>query len=318
MNLLTLLYALSLAAPSPAPHRVDFGTCQLRGGGVIEDCHLDYQWFGTPNADASNVIVIPTWFSGNSDAAGKFMAHGGMLDDTRYALLVIDTFGNGTASSPSNSRTQRGMRFPQVSIADMVEWQYRLVHDELGFQHVKSVVGISMGGMQALQWAVSYPDFMESIINLVGTPKPTPADVAIWYPQIFAFENLARLGDVHRADAALQLRTMLTQDLAAGLPLSALARRVKARTLMVLDKNDTLLRPGPSLELAEILHSQVLMSNSACGHLAPALCERGTTKIVMQEFLMRGDGSGDIDVSAPQTNPDSLSAGFEELPGASD
>lgn len=293
MKLFSLLYTLSLATSvTPVtPHRVDFGACPLRGGGIIEDCHLDYQWFGTPNADASNVIIVPTWFSGNSHGVGQFMANGGMLDDTRYALLVIDTFGGGVASSPSNSPKQRGLRFPRVSIADMVEWQYRLVHDKLGLQHVKSVVGISMAGMQALQWAVSYPDFMDSIVNLVGTPKGTPADLALWYPQTYAFEAMARLGDVHRADAALQLRAMIAQDLAGGLPMSALARRVHARTLMVLDWNDALMRPGPSLDLAEVLHSKVLISRSACGHLAPAVCERGATKIVMQEFIEQASSS---------------------------
>ena len=70
MTLLTLLYSLSLAV-SPTPQRVDFGTCPLRGGGIIEDCHLEYQWFGAPNANASNVIVVPSWFLGTSEAAGS-------------------------------------------------------------------------------------------------------------------------------------------------------------------------------------------------------------------------------------------------------
>ena len=81
-------------------------------------------------------------------------------------------FGNGSSSSPSNTPAPfDGPRFPVMTIRDNVEAVRRLLVEALGIDHVKAVIGFSMGAQQAFQWAVSHPRFMDRIVATAGTAK---------------------------------------------------------------------------------------------------------------------------------------------------
>jgi homoserine O-acetyltransferase len=114
-----------------------------------------------------------------------------IVDTTRFYLVLVDALGDGVSSSPSTSATQRGIAFPRFSIRDMVETQHRLLAEVLGIHHVSAVVGISMGGMQALQWAVSYPEFVDRIVSISGTPRPTATDLLVWTSLLHTIEDNA-------------------------------------------------------------------------------------------------------------------------------
>jgi len=141
---------------------------------VIKDFAISYVTHGTLNAQQSNAILMVTAISGNHHRLDFLIGPGKALDTSKYFIVATDAIGNGLTTSPSNSQAQPRMSFPRFAIRDMVTSQHKLMTEHLKVPHVLAVVGPSMGGMQALQWGVSQPDFMDSLVALVPLAK-TPA-----------------------------------------------------------------------------------------------------------------------------------------------
>ncbi|HET7002149.1 MAG TPA: alpha/beta fold hydrolase [Puia sp.] len=134
------------------------GDFKLENGRSIDQCTIAYQTFGKLNREKNNVVLFPTWFTGTSMNLLPFVP-GKMIDTNRFFLILVDALGDGLSSSPSNSQTQPGIKFPAFSIRDMVESQHVFLTAHLHIDHLYAVSGVSMGGMQSFQWAVSYPGF---------------------------------------------------------------------------------------------------------------------------------------------------------------
>src|SRR5207253_1184796 len=111
--------------------------------------------------------------TGNHHRLDFMIGSGKALDTDRYFVVCTDAIGNGLTTSPSTSTAQPRMRFPRYTIRDMVRSQHRLLTEHLKIDHVVAVVGPSMGGMQALQWGVSHPKFMDSLVALVPLARDT-------------------------------------------------------------------------------------------------------------------------------------------------
>jgi len=161
--------------PSQPPHQLyKIGDLKLESGETIRDFSISYVTHGTLNAKKSNAILMVTAISGNHHRLDFLIGPGKALDTDKYFIVCTDAIGNGLTTSPSNSTAQPHMKFPRFLIRDMVASQYKLMTEHLGIQHVVTVIGPSMGGMQALQWGVSHPDFMDSLVALVPLAH-TPA-----------------------------------------------------------------------------------------------------------------------------------------------
>jgi homoserine O-acetyltransferase len=181
-TLTALAAALSFAAAahaqqpagSPGAETYSEGDLPLESGQVIKDFSISYETYGTLNATKSNAILMATAIGGNHHRLDYLIGPGKALDTNKYFIITTDAIGNGLTTSPSNSVTQPGMSFPRFVIRDMVESQYRLVTNKFGLTHLFAVVGASMGGMQTLQWGVSHPDMMDTLVPIVPLGR-TPA-----------------------------------------------------------------------------------------------------------------------------------------------
>jgi homoserine O-acetyltransferase len=175
-----LIFTASAGLDGQELQFAEMGDCQLENGDVIEDCRIGYRSVGSLSADRSNAVLFPTWFGGTSEQILSLLGPDGMVDPAKSFVIVVDAFGNGVSSSPSNSTAQSGAAFPSITIRDMVRHQHRLLTEYLGVSRLNAVLGISMGGMQAFEWAVSYPEFAEKIVPVVGSPRLAVYDIVLW------------------------------------------------------------------------------------------------------------------------------------------
>ncbi|NTJ11575.1 alpha/beta fold hydrolase [Rhizobium lusitanum] len=151
------------------------GPISLQYGGHLPEAHLSYKTFGTLNAAKDNVVLFPTWCAGTHRDVEWIIGPGRGLDPAKYFIVVVDMFGNGMSSSPSNTPPpfDRG-RFPRVSILDNVIQQRRLLRDRFGIERLKLVVGRSMGAQIAFQWGSYFADEVERILPMCGSARTSP------------------------------------------------------------------------------------------------------------------------------------------------
>ena len=176
------------------PQCARFESIALEGGATLSPVEVQYETCGYLNADRSNAILITHAFTGDAHAAGishetgkpgwwdNMIGPGKAFDTDRYFIICSNVLGGcqgTTGPSSINPATGRpyAMAFPVITIRDMVRLQKMLI-DHLGIEKLLCVSGGSMGGMQALEWAVSYPDFVRCVIPIATTWRHSAQQIA--------------------------------------------------------------------------------------------------------------------------------------------
>ncbi|MDA8814636.1 homoserine O-acetyltransferase [Luminiphilus sp.] len=167
----------------------------LESGEVLDEFELVYETYGALQPDGNNAILICHALSGNHHAAGfhseadtkpgwwdTVIGPGKPIDTNRFFVVCPNNIGgcNGSTGPASISKTTGkpwGSLFPQVTVGDWVESQKRLAQ-HLGINQWAAVVGGSLGGMQALQWSVTYPDWVTHCVVIAAAPGLTAQNIA--------------------------------------------------------------------------------------------------------------------------------------------
>jgi len=177
-----LCLALALLAPMNVARAADgdrqaftIEGFKLENGTVLPKAIVMYATYGKLNAARDNVILLPSHYMADSHGYEWLIGPDKALDPNKYFLVATELFGNGKSSSPSNTPEPfHGPRFPVTTIRDNVEATHRLLVEKFGVTHLRAVVGFSMGGQQAFQWAVSYPTFEDGVVVTSATAKTYP------------------------------------------------------------------------------------------------------------------------------------------------
>jgi homoserine O-acetyltransferase len=144
-------------------------------GVVLPEAKLVYGTAGTINDAGTNAVLVPSHYMADLHDSEWMVGDGLAIDPADYFIVATELFGNGRSSSPSTTPAPfDGPRFPAVTIRDNVEIVHSLLTRELGVRHLSAVVGFSMGAMQAFQWAVSHPRFVDRVVADCGTAKSYP------------------------------------------------------------------------------------------------------------------------------------------------
>jgi homoserine O-acetyltransferase len=248
------LTSVHAATNYPAPVEAD---CILRdfhfsSGESLPELRMHYRTIGKPVRDehgvVRNAILILHGTTGSSaqflrsEFADELYGNGQLFDVTKYYLIIPDNIGHGKSSKPSDGLRAK---FPAYGYRDMIAAQYRLLTEGLNVNHLRLVIGTSMGGMHTWLWGETYPDFMDTLMPLASVPAQISGRNRVWRRVII---------DAIRTDPVWQSGNYQTQ------PPSL---RVAAEMLYLMGSNPVLRwQEAPTLKAADERLDQYITTNS--------------------------------------------------------
>jgi homoserine O-acetyltransferase len=178
--------------PAPVEGDVTLRDFQFTSGQSLPEVRIHYRTLGTPKRDEQGVVRNAVLIlHGTGGEGGSLVRKGGAgdlfaaelfgagqpLDATRYFIILPDNLGHGRSTKPSHGLHGR---FPRYGYRDLVLAQYRLVTEGLKVNHLRLVMGQSMGGMHTWLWGETYPDFMDALMPLASLPGPISGRNRMW------------------------------------------------------------------------------------------------------------------------------------------
>jgi len=322
--LVVLFAASSLAQPAapqrnyPVPVEGDYviQNFKFRSGETLPELNMHYRTIGTLKTNSAGVAtnaVLAGHGTGGSGAsllnpafANVLFGPGQLLDATKYFIILPDGIGHGKSSKPSDGLH---MKFPKYTYDDMVEALHEVLTKKLSVNHLRLVMGTSMGGMQTWVWAEMYPDFMDALMPLASNPVEIAGRNRVWrFMAIDAIKNDADwMGGEYKTQPMRGLTTAEDLLLLAGsAPLNwqevAPTRAASEKfyldrfkpALARLDANDLIYQleasreynPAPRLET---IKAPLIAVNSADDFINPpelGIIEREIKRVKLGKFVM--------------------------------
>tara|TARA_Y100001970_G_scaffold289197_1_gene418748 strand:- start:671 stop:1687 length:1017 start_codon:yes stop_codon:yes gene_type:complete len=150
----------------------ELGDVELLSGEILLSAKLAYKTYGSLNSDKSNVIVLPTFYTGTHKRNEGFFGTNRAINPEKHFIISINLFGNGLSTSPTNAdEKQKGSKFPSISLFDNIACQHKLINQHLNIRKIALVAGWSMAGCQSYQWAVQYPEMVKAILPFCASAK---------------------------------------------------------------------------------------------------------------------------------------------------
>ena len=304
--------------PALATHDGDFVVhdFHFRSGETLPELRLHYTTFGTPRRDAAghvvNAVLILHGTGGQGhnfirpEFSGVLFGPGSLLDVGRYFVILPDGIGHGKSSKPSDGLHAR---FPHYDYDDMVEGQYRLLTQGLGVDHLRLILGTSMGCMHSFVWGETHPEFMDALMPLACAPTQIAGRNRMWRKMVIdgITSDPAWMGGDYKAQPQMGLRIAADFLVIAGsAPLymqkneptrdaaDAYLKRVIDADMAELDANDMLYAVSasrnydPSTGLEKIT-APVMWLNSADDFINPpelGIAEKMALRLPHGRFIM--------------------------------
>ena len=279
LTLASLLFLQANAQQYPTPAEGDFvvKNFQFADGSSLGELKLHYTTVGQPRKNAegkvTNAVLIMHGTTGNGRGfltplfAGNLFGPGQLLDANKYYIILPDALGHGQSSKPSDGLHAR---FPRYGYRDMVRAQYLLLTEGLKVNHLKLVMGTSMGGMHTWLWGSEYPEFMDALLPLASLPTQISGRNRVWRRLIsdaIRHDPSWKNGDYDQQPASLRTAVQMMylvgsnpvirqQEAPSRETADAQIDQYVTRSLRTLDANDVLYAmesstdydPGPGLE----------------------------------------------------------------------
>ena len=289
---------------------------KFRSGETLPELRLHYTTLGKPvhNAEGrvTNAVLILHGTGGSGQQflqqqfAGELFGPGQLLDANRYYIILPDGVGHGKSSKPSDGLHAR---FPQYDYDDMVAAYHQLLSEGLGVNHLRLILGTSMGCMHSFLWGETYPVFMDALMPLACQPVQIAGRNRIWRKMVMdAIRNDSEWkGGEYTAEPQQGLRTALDLLLIAGSAPLPMQKQFPTREaadkyledsfknrLAALDANDLLYQVNasrnydPSSQLEKI-KAPVMFINSADDFINPpelGIAEREIKKVKNARFVL--------------------------------
>jgi homoserine O-acetyltransferase len=185
--LLAVLKAGGVDYPRPTEGDFVIRDFRFKSGETLPEARIHYRTLGSPRRDQEgmvrNAVLILHGTGGTSgqfirpEFAGELFGERQLLDASRYYIVIPDNLGHGKSSKPSDGLRAK---FPRYGYGDMIEAQYRLLSDGLNINHLRLVMGTSMGGMHTWLWGEQHPEFMDGLMPLASLPMQISGRNRVW------------------------------------------------------------------------------------------------------------------------------------------